>query len=571
MSESNSDSVILKSPSFCSADTLKDLSHSTAMNQSNDPISLNVQKKDSNDQSIRENSLESDQNTSIRVESVIKSPVKLINPQTPVIKVIDTAKIENKNVDTQQNDTKAETNHDNKVETIVSSTSTPRNSFSSSTFPSSTASNSNFLQPISNILPNNPFLLASSIHNTNDYENSENNPETSEMKKRSIFDPPKLIPNSLTNKQENNIFQSTFSSFLSSSSNSSSSSLFKSCLEPKLNYFKEPSETISSSKAFISLNKNDILQIKTPEFIRKASQNVFNGDISEENEKKDTEIKNSNDNSTITTENLFTTPGKFLFGEKLQDRVVFDSSSIENTNKHEIKTALINDNTATSNSATLISTTASPNMVNSTDRLISFSDVSNNEQLILQPESTATTSLKLERNNLMKNGSDQVFKRKYEVITGEEDEENVLTIYGKLYAWDTDKTSWVEKGRGHLRLNDIIKNDKLCSRLVMRTVGALRLILNANIVAGMTFELANENCLRFTYVDGIYMLKGNAKDIDQLHSAIENRLREISKRIKTYGNQEQKEENDAVDKTNVDVDEDESKELKDSLEDEDKN
>lgn len=41
----------------------------------------------------------------------------------------------------------------------------------------------------------------------------------------------------------------------------------------------------------------------------------------------------------------------------------------------------------------------------------------------------------------------------------------------------------------------------------MRTVGALRLILNANIVAGMTFELANENCLRFTYVDGIYMLK----------------------------------------------------------------
>ncbi|KAI7690415.1 hypothetical protein SSS_03760 [Sarcoptes scabiei] len=119
MSESNSDSVILKSPSFCSADTLKDLSHSTAMNQSNDPISLNVQKKDSNDQSIRENSLESDQNTSIRVESVIKSPVKLINPQTPVIKVIDTAKIENKNVDTQQNDTKAETNHDNKVETIL--------------------------------------------------------------------------------------------------------------------------------------------------------------------------------------------------------------------------------------------------------------------------------------------------------------------------------------------------------------------------------------------------------------------------------------------------------------------
>ena len=43
--------------------------------------------------------------------------------------------------------------------------------------------------------------------------------------------------------------------------------------------------------------------------------------------------------------------------------------------------------------------------------------------------------------------------------------------------------------------------------IVMRTAGAYRLILNALIVAGMTFELASENCLRFTYIDGIYMIK----------------------------------------------------------------
>ena len=45
------------------------------------------------------------------------------------------------------------------------------------------------------------------------------------------------------------------------------------------------------------------------------------------------------------------------------------------------------------------------------------------------------------------------------------DEQNVLSIHGKLYAWDTDKIIWVEKGRGQLRLNDVIKNDRLCSRL----------------------------------------------------------------------------------------------------------
>ena len=92
----------------------------------------------------------------------------------------------------------------------------------------------------------------------------------------------------------------------------------------------------------------------------------------------------------------------------------------------------------------------------------------------------------------------------------------------------------------------------------MRTAGAYRLILNALIVAGMTFELASENCLRFTYVDGIYMIKvvsnfilnwfsfrfhvfffvlfsqANPKDIDQLHSAIEHRLRDISKRARSH-------------------------------------
>lgn len=47
------------------------------------------------------------------------------------------------------------------------------------------------------------------------------------------------------------------------------------------------------------------------------------------------------------------------------------------------------------------------------------------------------------------------------------DEQNVLSIHGKLYAWDADKTNWTEKGRGHLRLNDVVKNDKLCSRLGM--------------------------------------------------------------------------------------------------------
>ena len=41
----------------------------------------------------------------------------------------------------------------------------------------------------------------------------------------------------------------------------------------------------------------------------------------------------------------------------------------------------------------------------------------------------------------------------------------------------------------------------------MRTAGALRVILNTHLVAGMKFELANEQCLRFTNVEGIFLIK----------------------------------------------------------------
>ena len=59
-------------------------------------------------------------------------------------------------------------------------------------------------------------------------------------------------------------------------------------------------------------------------------------------------------------------------------------------------------------------------------------------------------------------------KRKYdevEVITGEENEHNVLQMSAKLYVWDKNKLAtssssskrspWVEKGQGQLRLNDL--------------------------------------------------------------------------------------------------------------------
>lgn len=96
-------------------------------------------------------------------------------------------------------------------------------------------------------------------------------------------------------------------------------------------------------------------------------------------------------------------------------------------------------------------------------------------------------------------------KRKYDevtVVTGEEDEQNALQVYGKLFTFDkvqgklapcsaslTLRTlnlhleigTWIERGRGTLRLNDKQMENALQSRLVMRTQGCLRVILNTKV------------------------------------------------------------------------------------------
>ena len=89
----------------------------------------------------------------------------------------------------------------------------------------------------------------------------------------------------------------------------------------------------------------------------------------------------------------------------------------------------------------------------------------------------------------------------------------------------------------------------------MRTTGSLKVILNASLVVGMKFETNNESAdyLRFTTVDGIHLIRvspdlsrlrkwsdrrpfqGKEKDLEQLHSAVDNRLRELSKRMRSEG------------------------------------
>ncbi|XP_075529051.1 ran-binding protein 3 [Dermacentor variabilis] len=122
-------------------------------------------------------------------------------------------------------------------------------------------------------------------------------------------------------------------------------------------------------------------------------------------------------------------------------------------------------------------------------------------------------------------------KRTYDevaVVTGEENEFNVLQINCKLFTFDKTTSSWQERGRGSLRLNDQEVDGVLQSRMVMRTQGSLRVILNTKVWSGMVVEHPSSKTVRTTAIDPdgirVYLIQANGKDAEQLYGALECRV-----------------------------------------------
>ncbi|XP_074425792.1 ran-binding protein 3-like isoform X5 [Larus michahellis] len=121
---------------------------------------------------------------------------------------------------------------------------------------------------------------------------------------------------------------------------------------------------------------------------------------------------------------------------------------------------------------------------------------------------------------------------KVEVITGEEAEHNVLQINCKLFVFNKLSLTWIERGRGSLRLNDTSSNKcgMLQSRLIMRNQGSLRLILNTRLWDQMVIKRANIKSLCFTATDQedhsvqVFLIQASSKDTGYLYAAIHHRL-----------------------------------------------
>lgn len=159
------------------------------------------------------------------------------------------------------------------------------------------------------------------------------------------------------------------------------------------------SETISSSKTFISLNKEDIGTIKTPAFVK----NTLDNEASSFSNGSSSTLSKEIEDTTVTTND---DKPLFTFGQNLSARVVIDSGS------------------GTPSTASKAAELKTASEINSTsDNLFSFSD--NYDKLkdtSRDSNQSDESGEKGENDSESKNGesSDGVFKRKYEVITGEE-------------------------------------------------------------------------------------------------------------------------------------------------------
>ncbi|GJJ11182.1 hypothetical protein Clacol_005414 [Clathrus columnatus] len=119
------------------------------------------------------------------------------------------------------------------------------------------------------------------------------------------------------------------------------------------------------------------------------------------------------------------------------------------------------------------------------ERAKSFSEI-----LSAKDENPAAGSSTLKP--VLKEQEDKIIKHQYDdlVITGEEDEYTEFQVRAKLFMLDPTAT-WKERGIGTLKLNVNERTGR--PRLVLRTDGVHRVILNSYLFKGMGFSYGQDN------------------------------------------------------------------------------
>ncbi|XP_031721221.1 ran-binding protein 3b isoform X7 [Anarrhichthys ocellatus] len=254
----------------------------------------------------------------------------------------------------------------------------------------------------------------------------------------------------------------------------------------------------------------------------------------------------------------------FVFGQNIKDRAKLEENSKEGKSKDGVPL----DSEATNYFLQYISTPSSKNATNSTDSGAKFVFGQNMSERVLSPPKGETSneenkevsaapasepssqeatpekvnsvseSLEESAAAYTKATAKKCILEKVDVKTGEESESNVLQMQCKLYVFEKTAQSWIERGRGLLRLNDMASTEDgtLQSRLVMRTQGSLRLILNTKLWPQMQVDKASEKSVRITAMDTedqgvkVFLISGSSKDVGQLAAALHHRILALKSR-----------------------------------------
>uniref|UniRef100_T1JGW8 RanBD1 domain-containing protein n=1 Tax=Strigamia maritima TaxID=126957 RepID=T1JGW8_STRMM len=220
-------------------------------------------------------------------------------------------------------------------------------------------------------------------------------------------------------------------------------------------------------------------------------------------------------NSGIPRAILTPADASFVFGQNMNERVTNVCNNSQNSS-------------SSNGNLLLPSFGGSPELVEPEPR--------REEKAALNGEAAKSSKAKSLHESALEYESRKV-KRTYDevlVVTGEEEESNVLQVNCKLFTFDQKNSSWVERGRGLLRLNDKDESaaeGALQSRLVMRTQGSLRVVLNTKVWAGMAIEQPSQRSVRLTAMDGdgvkVFLVMASAKDAEQLFNALNWRVKTL--------------------------------------------
>ncbi|KAL3869706.1 hypothetical protein ACJMK2_042358 [Sinanodonta woodiana] len=231
------------------------------------------------------------------------------------------------------------------------------------------------------------------------------------------------------------------------------------------------------------------------------------------------------DSSSPNDSNVNTSNGAPIFGQNLTEKVtgVYTSS-----------------NGAVSSTGFVFGENLAERVIHDANALAASNSPSKAEESSQSPDSTELTiSEKAQTLEESAREYQAMHDRKrklkeVEILTGEEDESNVLQANAKLFVFDSLQQTWIERGRGLIRLNDMKTYDSISfqSRIVMRTHGSLRVILNTKIWPGMMVERASQKSIRLTGTDGeegvkVFLLVTNLKDNETILRALDWRIQQL--------------------------------------------